>query len=104
LGYRIKKVPVEQHYGGTMSQTISDESGTVPHTLGTAEAFYRVFCALPQEERIAIAHYILADEEVQQSLALSEIPNEITLQAFAEDKRRMPVFDTVDELEEDLLS
>ena len=93
-----------------MSQTIGGainpepEPGTVPHTLGTAEAFYRVFCALPQKERVVIARYILADEEVQRSLALSEIPNEITLQAFAEDKQRMPVFDTVDELGKDLLS
>ena len=93
-----------------MSQTtrvainLEPEPGTVPHTLGTAEAFYRVFCALPQKERIVITHYILADEEVQQSLALSEIPNVITLQAFAEDKERMPVVDTVDELGKDLLS
>ncbi len=72
--------------------------------LSTAEAFYRVFCALPQKERIAIARYILADEMVQQSLAPSEIPNEITLQAFAKDKQHMPVFDTVAELEKDLLS
>ncbi|MBC8255122.1 MAG: hypothetical protein H8E35_14000 [Ardenticatenia bacterium] len=93
-----------------MSQTIGGainlepEPGTVLHSLGTAEAFYRVFCALPQKERIVIAHYILADQEVQQSLALSEIPNETTLQAFAEDKQRMPVFATVDELGKDLLS
>ncbi len=43
-----------------MSQT------TTGHTLSTAEAFYRVFCALSLQERIAIAHYILADEQVQQ--------------------------------------
>ncbi len=82
-----------------MSQTTTDMVD-----LSTAEAFYRVFCALPQKERIAIAHYILADEKVQQSLTLSEIPNEITLEALAEDKQRMPVFDTVAELEKDLLS
>ncbi len=93
-----------------MSQTIRGDvnlepnPGTVPHTLGTAEAFYRVFRALPQKERIVIARYILADEEVQLNLALSEIPNETTLQAFAEDKQLMPVFDTVDELGKDLLS
>ncbi len=81
-----------------MSQT------TTKHTLSTAEAFYRVFCALPLRERIAIAHYILADEQVRQSLALSEVPNGVTLQAFAESKEDMPVFDTVDELVEDLLS
>jgi len=81
-----------------MSQTVT------AHTLSTAEAFYQVFRALPPRERIAIAHYILADEEIQRSLAPSEIPNAVTLQAFAESKQQMPVFDTVDELAEDLLS
>jgi len=76
---------------------------TIGHTLSTAEAFYRVFCALSLQERIAITHYILTDEQVQQSLALSETPNSATLQAFAENKEDMPVF-TVDELVEDLLS
>ncbi len=76
---------------------------TIEHTLSTAEAFYRVFCALSLQERIAITHYILADEQVQQSLALSETPNNATLQAFAENKEDMPVF-IVDELVEDLLS
>ncbi len=74
------------------------------HTLSTAEAFYRVFCALSLQERIAITHYLLADEQVQQSLALSEVPNSVTLQAFTENKEDMPVFDTVDELVEDLLA
>ena len=83
---------------------LEPETETVPHTLGTAEAFYRVFRALPQKERIVIARYILADEEVQRSLVSSEIPNETTLQAFAENKQRMPIFDTVDELGKDLLS
>ena len=81
-----------------MSQT------TIEHTLSTAEAFYRVFCALSLQERIAIAHYILADEQIRQSLALSEVPNSVTLQAFAESQEDMPVFDTVDELVKDLLS
>lgn len=81
-----------------MSQTTGE------HTLSTAEAFYRVFCALPPQDRIAIAYYILADEQVRQSLALSEVPNSTTLQAFAESKENMPVFDTVDELVEDLQS
>ena len=80
----------------------SSFSGT-GHTQSTAEAFYRVFCALSLQERIAITHYILADEQIQ-SLALSKVPNSVTLQAFAEDKEDMPVFDTVDELVEDLLS
>ncbi len=71
---------------------------------GPAEAFYKIFRALPQKERIAIAYYILADEEVQKGLELSEIPNETTVQAFAKDKQDMPVFNTIDELQEDLLS
>ncbi len=77
---------------------------TTGYMLSTAEAFYRVFCALPLQERVAITHYILADEQIQQSLALSEVPNSVTLRAFAESKADMPVFDTVDELVEDLLS
>ena len=80
-----------------MSQT------TTEHTLSTAEAFYRVFCALSLKEKIAIAQYILADEQVQQSLFMSEVPNSVTLQAFAESKEDMPVFDTVEELTKDLL-
>jgi len=80
-----------------MSQATTDK-------LSTAEAFYRVFCALSLQDRIAIARYILADEQVQHGLALSEVPNSVTLQAFAESKEDMPVFDTVDELVEDLLS
>ncbi len=80
-----------------MSQATTDK-------LSTAEAFYRVFCALSLQDRIAIARYILADEQVQHGLALSEVPNSVTLQAFAESKEDMPVFNTVDELVEDLLS
>jgi hypothetical protein len=72
--------------------------------LSTAEAFYRVFRALPKKERVAIARYILTDEEVQNSLELSEVPNEITVKAFTEDKQCMPVFSTIDELRKDLLS
>ena len=72
--------------------------------VSTAEAFYRVFRALPKKERLAIARYILGDEEVQKSLESSEIPNETTLKAFAEDKQSMPVFSTIDELRKDLLS
>ncbi len=34
----------------------------------------------------------------------TEIPNETTLRAFAEDKRDIPVFHTADELRKDLLS
>ena len=71
---------------------------------GVAEAFYKIFRTLPQKERVTIAHYILADEEVRKGLELSEIPNETTLQTFAEDKQNMPVFSTIDELQQDLLS
>ncbi len=61
-----------------MSRMVTD------NTLSTAEAFYRLFSALSLQERIAITHYILADEQVQQSLVHSEVPNSVTLQAFAE--------------------
>lgn len=69
-------------------------------TIDTAEAFYRVFCALPKNDRLAVARYIMEDEEVQHYL---EIPNKTTLKTFAEDKNKMPVFHTVDELRKDLL-
>ncbi len=32
-----------------------------------------------------------------------KIPNEITLEALSEDKNNMPIFNTIDELREDLL-
>jgi hypothetical protein len=38
------------------------------------------------------------------TLALPEMPNEITMRAFTEDKQSMPIFDTVDELRKDLVS
>jgi hypothetical protein len=69
-------------------------------SMGTAEAFYRVFCALPISARLAVARYIIEDEEIQHLL---ENPNETTLEAFAENKSSMPVFHTVDELRKDLL-
>jgi len=34
--------------------------------ISTAEAFYRVFCALSKEDRLNVARYILNDEEIQQ--------------------------------------
>jgi len=73
-------------------------------SFGTAEAFYKIFSALPRKERLAIAHYILIDKDVQESLAQSEIPNETTLQAFTQVERNMPVFNTIGELQKDLLS
>ena len=73
-------------------------------TFGAAEAFYKIFRALPREERFAIMQYILADEDVQKNLRLLEIPNELTVQAFAENRQNMTLLDTVDALREDLLS
>lgn len=73
-------------------------------SISTAEAFYRVFCALSKTDRLAVARYIFQDEEIRQHLELPEIPNDVTLKAFAEDKSKMPVFETIQELREDLLS
>jgi len=75
--------------------TISDTS--------TAEGFYAVFCSLSKQDRLAITRYILNDREIRRELEQSEIPNDATLHAFAEDKADMPVFDTISELQEDLL-
>jgi len=69
--------------------------------ISAAEAFYRVFCALPENDRLAIARYILEDEDIRQYI---EIPNETTLKAFSEEKSKMPVFHSIDELREDLLT
>jgi hypothetical protein len=71
-----------------------------PRRVSTAEAFYRVFCALPRKDRLAVARYILEDEDIRQQL---EIPNELTRQAFAEAPEAMPVFQTIDALRKDLL-
>ncbi len=72
--------------------------------MDTAEAFYRVFCALPQQDRFAVAKYILHDKEIQQQLESTNIPNATTLNAFAEDKASMPTFEMISELRNDLLS
>jgi hypothetical protein len=69
-------------------------------SLGTPEAFYRLFRSLPQKERFIAARYILEDEEIRYYL---KIPNETTLQALSEDKNNMETFNTIDELREDLL-
>ena len=69
-------------------------------TISTAEAFYRVFCALSKPDQLKVTRYILEDKDIQHAL---EIPNETTLKAFAEDKSKMPVFHTIGELREDLL-
>jgi hypothetical protein len=72
--------------------------------ISTAEAFYRVFRALPKKDRLAVARYILGDAEIQDSIDDLEVPNETTLKAFAEDKATMPRFHTVKDLREDLLA
>ncbi len=41
-------------------------------TTNTAEAFYRVFCALPKKDRLAVARYILLDEDVRQNPELAD--------------------------------
>jgi len=72
---------------------------TTLKSIGTPEAFYRLFRALSQKERFAAASYILDDEEIRCYL---KIPNEITLEAMAEDKNKMPIFNTIEELRKDL--
>jgi hypothetical protein len=72
--------------------------------VSTAEAFYQIFCALSKKDRLSVARYILQDLEIIQHLDLPEIPNDVTLKAFNEDKTRMPAFESVQELREDLLS
>jgi len=72
--------------------------------VSTAEAFYRLFCALPKKDRLVVVKYILDDEEIRQSFDLTEIPNKVTVKAFAEDKARMPAFESIQGLREDLLS
>jgi len=73
-------------------------------TISTADAFYRVFRALPKKDRLSIARYILKDEDIRRSFDTLAIPNETTLEAFAEDKSVMSVFHSVEELRKDLLS
>jgi predicted ATPase len=75
-------------------------SNTTLKSIGTPEAFYRLFRALSQNERFTAARYILEDEEIRYHL---KIPNEITLEALSEDKNNMPIFNTIDDLREDLL-
>jgi hypothetical protein len=73
-------------------------------SISTAEAFHRVFRVWPKKDRLTVARYILEDEDIRRSLGMIEIPNETTLNAFAEDKSAMPVFHSVEELRKDLLS
>lgn len=75
-----------------------------PRAISTGEAFYRIFRVLPKKDRLAVARYILKDEDIRRSFDKLEIPSKTTLEAFAEDKSSMPVFHSVEELREDLLS
>lgn len=84
--------------------SVTTKTSTAPADISTARAFYRVFCALSKRDRLAIARYILQDKDIQQQLEFSGIPNDVTLKAFAEDKSKMPAFETIQELQEDLLS
>ncbi|MGB0387512.1 MAG: hypothetical protein ACPGWR_22055 [Ardenticatenaceae bacterium] len=92
-----------------MSQTTRAIAPTIQKNkipVGAAEAFYSIFRALPRKERLAIAGYILADEDVQTNLDpfASQMPNETTKQAFNEPKEQMAIFETIDDLRKDLLS
>lgn len=72
--------------------------------VSTAEAFYRVFCALPKRDRLTVARYILRDKEILKSIEHFETPNGVILKAFDEDAAEMPRFGTIEELRQDLLS
>jgi len=72
--------------------------------ISTAEAFYCIFKALPKEDRFAVVRYILEDEEIQRNFDFREVPNKLTLEAFAEEVSQMPAFTTIDDLRKDLLS
>ncbi len=65
--------------------------------IGTAEAFYTLYRALPKKDRLKVAQYILEEGDIQ-------APNGTTLKSFAEERSVMPEFHSVDELRKDLLS
>lgn len=87
-----------------MKQSVPVSTSEAVNQITTAEAFYRVFCALSKKDRMAVAGYIFQDTEIRHNLELTEIPNEQTLKSFAEDKSHMPVFTTLKSLHDDLLS
>lgn len=86
-----------------MKQSSHVSSAHTANQISTAEAFYRVFCALPKKDRVAVARYIFQDTEIRRTLELTEIPNDQTLKSFAEDTSHMSVFTTIQALREDLL-
>lgn len=79
-------------------------SGKSAAEVSTAEAFYVIFRSLSMEDRMAVARYILEDDDIRHSCDLPDIPNETTLKAFAEDKSAMPLFRSVEELRKDLMN
>jgi len=87
-----------------MKQSVTLLTSHTADYMSTAEAFYRVFCALPKKDRMDVARYIFQDTEVRHHLELTEIPNDQTIKSFAEAKSSMPVLKTVNALREDLLS
>ncbi len=87
-----------------MEQSTQISAANAGNQMSTADAFYRVFCALPKKDRVAVARYIFQNKEIRQTLELNEIPNALTLKSFAEDKNQMPSFGTIKDLREDLLS
>jgi hypothetical protein len=87
-----------------MKQAIHVSPPQAVHQMSTAEAFYRVFCALPKKDRVAVARYIFQDTEIRHTLELPEIPNDQTLKSFTEEKAHMPVFTSIQALRGDLLS
>jgi len=72
--------------------------------ISTAEAFYRVFCALPKKDRVAVARFIFQNTEIRHTLELTETPNDQTRNSFTGEKSHMPVFTTIQALRENLLS
>ncbi len=87
-----------------MKQPVTISPSPAVNQISTAEAFYRLFCALSKKDRMAVAGYIFQDSEVRHILELTEIPNDLTLNSFTEDKSHLPVFSTVAALREELLS
>jgi len=87
-----------------MSLETNNLSGKTSTTISTAEALYLVFRTLAKKDRLAVARYILEDEDIQNNSELFDIPNKTTLRSFAEEKITMPVFHSTEELRKDLLS
>ncbi len=74
---------------------------TKHNQISAGEAFYLVYLELPESDRLAIARYILEDEDIKQQF---EIQNEMTIKAFSGDVNKMPTFDSLYDLRKDLLT